>query len=429
MAEHNDSINTKDFIAPDGSYEEKLLDYLSPLGNTYNTPFNELTVTSRDSQMNFKPTWGVSSFRYSTTETGTGASVAESGGEFLLQSGTDTSSVASIETNQRGQYKAGSVAEAGIGVRYPTAPTGTQYMKWGYSDFTNSGFYFGEDATGKFVAYITGGSETKIYQSSWNGDVADGTGVSGLTLDYSKGVITHVDFTWYGYGAIEYSVYIYNTKTQRIQKVVLHTIKKDNSASIIDPNQPLKFEVGNGASSTTNLSLYIGGHQFSVYDGGFISQKRILSELLTNYTTALNTDWQPILAFRKKSTFNGRPNSVNVRLEHIEVDADGEIEVRTTYGGTTSNLSWGAPTDISASETAVETKVTTSGTALTASATGTPLDYGFVSGAGNKQATSFDDDVVFTVSSTDEVILWIRRLSATGAIIIKHAHLTWQEEW
>lgn len=428
MAEHNDSVNNLDFIAPDGSYQEKVLDYLAPLGNTFRTAFNELTTASRDSQMNFKPTWGVSSFRYTTTETGTGAGVSESNGEFLLQSGTDTSSEASIETNQRGQYKAGSVAEAGVGVRYPTAPTGTQLVKWGYSDFSESGFYFGEDATGKFVAYITGGSETKVYQSDWNGDKADGTGVSGLTLDYSKGVITHINFTWYGYGAIEYSVYVYNTKTKQIQRVVLHTIKKDSSASIIDPNQPLKFSVQNGASSTSNLALYIGGHQFSVYDGGFVSQKRILSELLTNYTTATNTDWQPIMAFRKKSTFNGRPNSVNVSLEHLEVSGDGEFEVRTTYGGTTSNLSWGAPTGISASETAVETKVT-GGTALTTSADGTPLDYGFVAGAGNKQSTGFADDVVFTIASTEEVILWIRRLSGTGAIIVKHAHITWQEEW
>lgn len=401
--------------------------YTSALSNTQ-TSFGELPVTSRDSQMNFKPTWGVSALRYTTTETGTGASVGESNGEFLLQSGTTTSNVAAIETNQRGQYKAGSVAECGIGVRYPTAPTGTQLVKWGYSDFSESGFYFGEDATGKFVAYLTGGSETKVYQSSWNGDKADGTGASGLTLDYSKGVITHIDFTWYGYGTIEFSGYLYNTTTKKIVNILFHTIKIDSAASIVDPNQPLKFSVQNGASSTSNLALYIGGHQFSVFDGGFVSQKRILSELLTNYTTALNTDWQPLIAFRKKATFNGRPNSVNVRLEHLEVAGDGELEVRATYGGTTSNLSWGAPTDISASETAVETKVT-GGTPLTTSAVGTPLDYGFVSGAGNKQATNFDDDVVFTVSATEEVILWVRRLSGTGAIIIKHAHLTWQEEW
>lgn len=33
MAEHNDSVNNLDFIAPDGSWEEKVLDYLAAMGN------------------------------------------------------------------------------------------------------------------------------------------------------------------------------------------------------------------------------------------------------------------------------------------------------------------------------------------------------------------------------------------------------------
>lgn len=392
------------------------------------TSFNELLVASRKSQMNYKPTWGASSFRYELVETGAGSSAAETNGEFLLKSGTASSNVASITTNKRGQYRAGAVGQAGIGVRIPTSPTGTQEVKWGYSDLIESGFYFGEDSTGKFVAILTGGVETKTYQVNWNGDKLDGTGSSGLTLDYSKGVITHIDFTWYGYGTIQFSLFLYDESKKKQIRVITHTIEVNNSASITDPNQPLKFEVSNGTTTSTNLNFYVGGHQFSTYEGDFTPKSRSFSEVLSNYTTALNTDWQPLIAIRKKSTFNGRPNSVNVALKSLVTAGDGELEVRVTRDATTSNLTFSSPTGVPASETAVETKVTGE-TALTTSSDGTAIDYGFVEGSGNKQVKTISQNTKLELSTDGETVLWIRRLSPTGTIIVKHANLNWEESW
>ena len=391
------------------------------------TVFNEQKVALRTSQMNFKPTWGVTNFRYKRVVSGTGATAAETNGEFRMQTGTTAANISSIETNQRGQYQAGTMGQVGIGVRLPTTPTGTQYAKWGYSDFVNSGFYFGQDVTGIYVAYLTGGVETKTYQTNWNGDKLNGTGASGINLAISNGTISQIDFTWYGYGDIKFSFLVFNPATLRTQKIVIHTIKINNTASIIDPNQPLKFEVGNGASSNTDFSLFVGGHQFAVVAGTSDPQKRLISELLTNYTTALNTNWQPLIAFRKKATFNGRPNSVNGSLENFEVASDGEVETRITIGGTTSNLTFVNPTGILATETANETKIT-GVTALTTSLDGNPSDYGFVN-ANNKASGSYVGNVQIILGDNVEVILWVRRLSATGAIVIKHAHLTWKEEW
>jgi len=391
------------------------------------TVFNEQKVALRTSQINFKPTWGVSTYRYKKITTGTGAAAAETNGEFRLQTGTTAANISSIETNKRGQYQAGTMGQVGIGIRLPIAPTGTQYVKWGYSDLANNGFYFGQDITGIYVASITGGVETKIYQANWNGDKLNGAGTSGNALIFANGAISQIDFTWYGYGDIKFSFLIFNTTTLKTQKVIVHTIKINSAASIIDPNQPLKFEVGNGATSNTDFSLFVGGHQFSVVAGFSDPQKRLISELLTNYTTALNTNWQPLIAFRKKATFNGRANSVNGSLENFEVAADGEVETRITIGGTTSNLAFVNPTGVPATESAVETKVT-GVTALTTSVDGNPSDYGFVN-ANNKAAGFSVNNVQIVLGDSVEVILWVRRLSAAGAVIIKHAHLTWKEEW
>lgn len=393
------------------------------------TRFGEQLTALKTSQMNFKPTWGVSSLRYTSVTTGAGAAVGETNGEFRLQSGTANSSVASIETNQRGQYQAGTMGQAGIGVRIPTAPTSTAFCEWGYTDFTN-GFYFGVDGAGKYVAYATGGSVTKVYQANWNVDKLDGTGASGYTLTLADGNVSQIDFTWYGYGDIEFSYILLDSGTNKIVKTPCHRIKTLSSASIVDPNQPLMFRVGNGASTTNNVSMYIGGHQFSIVDGNSIAQARTGSEILTSYTTALNTNWQPLIAIRKLTTFNGRTNSVRVRMNGFQVAADADMQIRYTIGGSTSNLSWGTPTGRTATETAVETKIT-GGTVLTTSADGEPLDYEFVStnGSGASRVGSVVLTTDISIGATQEVILWIRRLSASGAMVVKTAHISWTEEW
>ena len=168
----------------------------SPYDPPYGTTrFDEALTAKRISQMNFKPTWGITTLRYATVTTGAGAAVGETAGEFRLQSGTANSSIASIQTNQRGQYQAGAMGQAGIGVRIPTLPLTTAFCEWGYTDFTN-GFFFGVDGTGKYVAYVTGGSATKVYQDDWNVDTLDGTGASGYTLTLSYGNVSQFDFTW-----------------------------------------------------------------------------------------------------------------------------------------------------------------------------------------------------------------------------------------
>jgi hypothetical protein len=393
------------------------------------TRFGEQITAVRTSQMTFKPTWGISTLRYATVNTGTGATLSETNGEFRLQSGTSTSSIVSIKTNQQGQYHAGAMGQMGVGVRIPTAPTSTAFCEWGYTDFIN-GFFYGVDGTGKYVAYVTGGVTTKVYQTNWNIDKLDGTGSSGRTLNLSDGNVSQIDFTWYGYGDIEFSYLLLDTATNKVVKTVCHRFKIIGSASIVDPNMPLMFRVGNGASTTTDVSMYIGGHQFSIVDGNSIQQARMGSEILVSYTTALNVLWQPIIAIRKKTLFNGRPNSVRARLSGVEVAADADLLVRYTVGGTTSNLTWANPTGRTSTETAVETKITT-GTALTASSNGETYEHMFVSanGSGNSRAGDANIDTKINIGATEEIILWVRRLSAVGSIVVKMGSIKWTEEW
>jgi hypothetical protein len=384
------------------------------------TTFDESLVALRHSFLNYKPTWGISEIRYDTEITGTGAAADEVNGEFLLSTGTTANNIVRVCTKEIGQYFAGSEGQFGTGLRIPTLPTTTQFAEWGY-DSAENGFGFGVDSTGTFIYSRDNSVQTKVYQASWNRNTLIGT------LDLSKGNIYQIDFTWYGYGDIRFYILV-NDGTSMIRTLV-HRLKIDNQASIVDPNQPIRFYTSNGIASTSNFDVYVGGHHYSVIGGENVCSIRSVNSLLTLYTTATNTNWQPVLAVRKKATFRGRPNSINIKVSGFLLSADGDLQVRLTKNGITSNLAWTTPLDWPSTETACEVKTTSGGTPLTTSASGFPLDYALLSGTNNQTNSNVATKNNIVLGEDTEIILWVRRYSAAGAIVVNSAVIEWTECW
>jgi hypothetical protein len=383
------------------------------------TSFGELVGAQRTSEFNFKPTWGVSLIRNTITETGTGASVTESNGEFLLATGTTTTNEASIRTKERGQYQAGTEGEVGVGVRVPTAPVSTAYANWGYMD-DNNGFYYGVDSTGTYVARLDGGVESKVYQSSWNKDPMDGTGSSGLTLDLSTGNIFQINFVWYGYGSINFYINIKDNTGNVEKRILVHTIQVDDQASVVDPNQPITIEAFNGASSTTNFEVYVGGRQFSVVDGQSLPSIRN-TPIEIPQETVTSTSYVAVAAIRKTANLNGRENSVNVYISDIQVITDNAVSIMLDYGGSSTGGTWGAPSNVDSDETAMEVNTTITGaTAYTA------VDKIIAGGDKNTNISSTRQErIIF--GQTDEVVIYMKKLTATDADV--NVILDVEEEW
>lgn len=84
-------------------------------------------------------------------------------------------------------------------------------------------------------------------QENWNLDVMDGTGVSGINLDWSKNIIFVVDFEWLGVGRVRWGVVVDGLI------FYVHESKHANNTTgvyMLSPNQPLRWELRqNGASS------------------------------------------------------------------------------------------------------------------------------------------------------------------------------------
>lgn len=416
------------------------------LSNVRQTAFEDLLIATRNTTFAIKPTWGLSDLRDTISIDGTitriasvsASDIQETGGEFQLQSSTGVNNVRYVETVDRGQYLAGNEGEAGIAVRIPILPASgsTAYMQWGYYD-ANNGFGAGVDGTGIFVFRRSSGTDEKIYQSDWNVDTLDGTNgadnASNLTLDFSKGVICKIFFTWYGYGTVRYYFSLADTGGQlgspfkKIREA--HRLNVDGSTSVEDPNQPIRFEIGNGATNTTNYSMFVGGRQFSVIGTSGGAERRVFSENLSQYTisTTANT-WVPLVCIRKKATFgpSSRPTSCQINLVGFSFETDEFAEFKVGYRATTSGGTYGAPTDVPAAETGVETK-RQSGTTISASDEG--IRVLFDSGTGTKQnPTSKEVDEKIALGNEFEIVLFGRRVSSQVTPVVS-VQLLWEEEW
>ena len=84
-------------------------------------------------------------------------------------------------------------------------PTTNLRQRVGYFTAQN-GIFLEADSTDIYIvkrSYTSGSAvDTRIAQSSWNGDTFDGVGASGITLDVSKTQIQWTDIEWLGVGSV-----------------------------------------------------------------------------------------------------------------------------------------------------------------------------------------------------------------------------------
>lgn len=205
------------------------------------------------------------------------------------------------QTFRRFNYQPGKAQEIFITGNFDGAQTGT-VKACGYFDDENGLFLQLNNGVPQFVrrTYVTGTAvDNPVNQSSWNGDKMDGTGASGVTLDWTKTFIFFIDFEWLGVGSVRFGFVIGG------QKIIAHQMTHTNILSNVymtNPNLPLRYSIENlgygpASTITTICSTVIssGGSQqlgsaFSVDRG------------VTGLATGNDTNIYPLLAVRLKST-------------------------------------------------------------------------------------------------------------------------------
>jgi hypothetical protein len=120
-----------------------------------------------------------------------------------------------------------------------------------------SGIYFEDDGTTYNVVLrktTSGGTtETRIARANWNGDKLDGTGGSGITIDFTKFQTLVIEYNWFtGHAEIKFIIGNYSHP--------IHQFEFNNSEDAVITNTPflpIKWDIHNttGVSGTHTLEI------------------------------------------------------------------------------------------------------------------------------------------------------------------------------
>ena len=252
----------------------------------------------------------------------------------------------------------------------------------GYFDAEN-GFFFEQDGTNlKIVRRTkTSGSivDNAVNQSSWNLDVLDGSGTSGVTLDETKDNIYVIDFQWLGAGRIRYGFDFGG------QITYVHQIKFANTEAVpfsVTGDLPFRTEIFNtstaGATTTFDFTCVA-----IASEGGFtpLGIPGSVSNGITERT--VSTTPLPVLSIKMADLFNSITNRTLVEPLSYEIySLDENIFYQVILNGSLTNPSYNA---VDATNSAIEFDV-----AATAISGGFVVDSGFLTGARDKKEAGID---------------------------------------
>ena len=165
---------------------------------------------------------------------------------------------------------------------------------------TNNGIFLEQDGTTINLvkrSYVTGSVvDTKVAKASWNGDVLDGTGKSGITLDLTKSQIFWMDIEWLGVGSVRCGFVIDG------KFIVCHTFHNANVVSAVymtTPNLPLRMEIENTGITASGSSMK--AICATVISEGGYERKVEPSVVRMTALTSVGTSFEPLMTIRLAS--------------------------------------------------------------------------------------------------------------------------------
>jgi len=255
----------------------------------------------------------------------------------------------------------------------------------GYFDI-NNGVYFERAGTSSYIvkrSSVTGSVvNTRILQSDWNVDPMDGTGPSGVTLDFSKSQIFWSDFEWLGVGSVRTGFVV---NGELIVCHVFHHANLITTTYMTTASLPVRYEISN-TGNTTSASTLKQICSTVLSEGGYElrgKQRSISTSLTSPYTLTLANTYYPVISIRLKSS-NLNAIALPAGISLLPNSA-GTYNYRVIKGGTTTGGTW-----VSAgSDSSIEYNIT--GTSFTG---GTSTTTGFLSQT-NQSSSQIDirDDI------------------------------------
>lgn len=286
----------------------------------------------------------------------------------------------------------------------------------GYFDDDNGLFLRSEEGAVSVVrrTHVTGSPvDTAVAQSLWNLDKMDGTGDSGITLDFTKTQIFIIDFEWLGVGRVRFGFVVDGIP------VYCHELNNANSLAAVymsSPNLPVRYSIENDGTGAADDFVHICS---SVQSEGGQEELGVLRHVDSGSISGLSTGTKyAMIGIRLQSgKLGGNVNLENMSMivtsgndkAHWELVFNGTVAGTFTYSDETNSL--------------VQTATGSSSNTVTG---GTDMDGGYFTTSlpvspSVPNALRLGADIAGTV---DEIILTCTPI--TNNITVE-ASLTWRE--
>lgn len=374
--------------------------------DTSATPYGDLTVVDRDNRIDVSAEYPLSEQVDISTA---GVTRQSSDSVFRIRANASTES---LETVERLQYSPGYIAEIGLAIQFPSAPTGDQEVRWGYWD-GNDGVYYGWDADGVFVEGIRGGArQGKVYEEDWNGE----RDINAQEL-LKNGAITRLILALYNFGTVGFDIFKRNSD-RSLDSSRAHNLSVDGQTTLSKQNLPLRVEVDNPAIE--DFDVFLADRQATIR-GNFSSNRRIKGDRRTSVSLS-GTDWVPIMTIRRKSDFE----SIDVGVFSVKLVASDDVFVQLrSDAGSTADADYSAPQNVTAGETAIEVDLSPSGAISDGQHRFQTL---FQGGTGAQSALGTFEGVDLELKRARPFTLFARKVSGTGGSL-SSIIMNWEESW
>ena len=338
----------------------------------------------------------------------TGGTVTQADSMAVLQTGTNSTGAATLDSVKIIKYRNGSGSVVRFTALFTTGiANSTQIIGVGDDE---DGFFFGYNGATFGVMRRRNSSDTWTAQSSWSEDTMDGSGPSGMTLDQTKLNVLEVQYQWLGSGQIIFKVE--NPDTGMF--VDVHKIKYANSntvPSVYNPSFPMHLSVVN-SGNLTNLTLKTASL------AGFVEGKDISNGSINSFAAdSTHSAEAELFSIKNRDTHGGKTNRVSVLLKAFTTGNDvNQIATFRIY----QNATLTSPTfvDVDATNSVVQTDVTASGF------TGGKLLYSGVSPKDN--GVQFDVEPLRLEVRPGDTFTVTSESSGTG---LMSASFTWLEDF
>lgn len=234
-----------------------------------------------------------------------------------------------IQTRRSIQYNKGNAQEIFFIAR--PCPLANKKVQWGYFDDNNGIFWEldGLTPTLNIRSSVSGSPvETSIARSSWD-DPLDGTGPSGLTLDFDKQAVYKFDFGWLSSRGVRFFVDVEGTFVLVKQWFISGTL---NFPFMATGNLPIRYQVENTGTLASTSTSYMSC--CAVQSSGSEVQEGAIRSVSTGITPINITTTPSIGAgIRLSSSFlNGALQPLDFKM--LPVSGNTNVYFRVLYNPT-----------------------------------------------------------------------------------------------